>query len=377
MKIANILGYTDEGGASTVQADVDGEMLWFKSQDVTLSPSPEVFGSALLIPAAHRSESLEIDGVLDPVWTSNVGVLNRKVSDWWGIPDVKINSSPEPAGSSHDPQGAKHAQCFSGGVDSFHSLLTSGLKVDALIYVIGFDIALDDSVRINDYLPRLRGIGEEVGSQVIVIRTNLRRHPSFRQTNWERTHGGALAAIGHLLEGEFKSFLIPSGHTTDRWGSHWEIDRFWSSSAVNIVHGDASFQRVEKLRAIGCNTLVLRNLRVCWENRAPLGNCSNCEKCCRTMISLYSADLLQSCETFDNIFPLEQRVDRLEKVPAHLLETYRALYRDLEGGSKAAVREAVARLIDRSAPTLRDKVVNVGRRMFMLFRKSLLKLQRH
>jgi len=54
MRIANLRSWRTNSGGSHVEADVDGEPLWFVSEDAALTPSPEAFASGLLIAAATR-----------------------------------------------------------------------------------------------------------------------------------------------------------------------------------------------------------------------------------------------------------------------------------------------------------------------------------
>ena len=54
MRIANLRSWRTNSGGSHVEADIDGEPLWFASDDAELAPSPEACASALLMAAATR-----------------------------------------------------------------------------------------------------------------------------------------------------------------------------------------------------------------------------------------------------------------------------------------------------------------------------------
>ncbi|HEY8299995.1 MAG TPA: hypothetical protein VIF65_05920 [Methyloceanibacter sp.] len=73
MRIANCRSWRTNSGGSRVEADIDGEPLWFDSDDAPLTPSPEGFASALLIAAATRGEPLEIDAAVDRSWLEQAG----------------------------------------------------------------------------------------------------------------------------------------------------------------------------------------------------------------------------------------------------------------------------------------------------------------
>jgi len=298
MRISS-LTTTFERGVHRVIADVDGTPLWFESADVALSPSPEAFASAMLIPAIVRGEKLTLEDALSPIWLSNVKQILTAFNEWWDYAKIP----PESAAASSTvipseiPRATKTALCFTGGVDSFYTLLRSGYEINYLVYVIGYDMRLDDVRRFAAFEPSLRAAAAAAGAAPVVIRTNLRELSSFSPVSWERTHGGALAAIGHLLGGVAGQLLISSSipYNGDRvWGSHWRTDQFWSSERLSVINVGSEAWRNVKLKSIAGEALVREHLRVCWENREAAGNCSRCEKCVRTRL------LLAGCGELDN-----------------------------------------------------------------------------
>jgi hypothetical protein len=138
-------------------------------------------------------------------------------------------------------------------------------------------------------------VAEERRVRPVRIRTNLREHPLLGGLDWERAHGGALAALGHLSSTSIGRLVIassiPAGEATP-WGSHWRTDALWSSSRVTIVPWGHAWRRDQKVRDICREPLVQRHLRVCWENRSPSGNCSRCVKCLRTALLLLDEGVL-------------------------------------------------------------------------------------
>src|SRR5262245_11422945 len=109
-----------EKGVCRVSAGVDGTPLWFESADAALNPSPEAFASAMLVPAIDRGERLTLEEPVSSVWRSSVRQALSVFNQWWGYPELL----PEPV--HHPPEAARASQTallFSGGVDSFHTLL--------------------------------------------------------------------------------------------------------------------------------------------------------------------------------------------------------------------------------------------------------------
>ena len=344
MRISSLTATFDQG-VHRVIADVDGVPLWFESADVPLSVSPEAFASAMLIPAIARGETLIVEDSLSAAWMSNVSKLLPIFREWWGFPELP----PQPAGvkDGSDTPSDLTALCFSGGVDSFYTLLRSGYTVNYLVFVIGFDVALDDRARFEAFQRSCRTVAAETGARPIIVHTNLREHPSFTHITWESTHGAALAAIGHLLSDSAGKLLISASQTyaqTDPWGSHWRTDRYWSSEKLQIITAGADIHRYDKVRKIAREPLAHAHLRVCWENRAPSGNCSRCEKCVRTRLLLAECGELDKYSVFDGADSLLEDINALPHSNGIKLA-----YRDLslspclDRRLRRAVRELISR----------------------------------
>jgi hypothetical protein len=344
------------GGAHRVRAVVGGEPLWFESPDVVLRPSPEAFGCALLVAALHGGRSLTIGGDVSASWLSNAARLLDVFQEWWGYPRLPPIAAARADGES--PATDQTVLCFSGGVDSFYSLLRSGRRVDVLLTLHGYDIKLRDDARASAFESSLREVAAELGMKPVVVRTNLREHPAFASAPWEHTHGGALAAVGHLLGDSAGRLLISSSypyfnHTP--WGSHWRTDPLWSSDRLEVIHVGAELQRSDKLKAIAREPLVRRHLRVCWENLAPEGNCSRCEKCLRTRLILADLGELENFQVFEGVDTLARRLDSLPAIRGRGRVFARLLER---GRLTPEVKTALRKLIERSrhAKSLRARL---------------------
>jgi len=340
------------GRVSRVEADVDGRTLWYESTDVPLRPAPEGFGSALLPPTLHRGRRLRIDGPVDATWHGNVERLLPIYRRWWGYPEKM--PAVEELVEEDASRGTATALCFTGGVDSFHTLLEYGDPIDRLVFVHGFDVPLADTVRADAFERSLREVAAAVGARAIVVRTNHRLHPaSGRSILWERVHGGALAGVGHLLAGDVGTLVLSSTYTRKGarpWGSHFETDPLWSSSHLEVAHFGADHGRSAKLEAIASYPLVRRHLRVCWENRTPAGNCSRCGKCIVTRLALSEQGALESCETLEGEGTLVRDIDDLR-----CLRLYRGVVGRIvaRGRVRPDVAAATERLLGRSRHTER------------------------
>jgi hypothetical protein len=222
--------------------------------------------------------------------------------------------------------------------------------VDRLIVAQGYDFPLGDDRRLEAVRAAVAEVAEHTGAEVAVIRTNLRDHPVGQRMHWERAHGGPLAALGHACDRVIDELLISATKplfANRPWGSHWETDPGWSSSRLRITHVGAEWRRNDKLAALLDEPLVQRHLRVCWENRAPVGNCGECEKCVRTMVILAAHGRLADFRSFPQDGSLVARIDAVPNVPPDSIPVWVTAMRET---SDRRLRSAIERLVARSAP---------------------------
>jgi len=346
---------TGKGGVQRVSASVEGREIWFEAEGAELLPLPEVLATLLLIPALHFGARVRIDAALDEAWLTNTTRLLPILARWWDYPQVHpIDCAGRAAPSG--PRSARTGLCFTGGADSFHSLLRGPSQPDCLVYVHGFDVSLRDRRRSDAIEGSLREVARVCGKELLLVRSNLRQHPIYAAINWERTHGAALVAVGQLLCAAIGRIVVPSSWSYQDdipWGSTWETDPLWSTSRLDVVHDDATWRRRDKVPQIAAEPLVQQHLRVCWENRAPVGNCSRCEKCLRTMVMLAACGQLGSYRVFDTATPLARLVDGISSLSEHIRPCWRYF---LDCDLEPPVKAAIARLLARSERGPRPRV---------------------
>lgn len=355
----------DAAGVRRVEVETGGGPVWFESPDTALEPSAEAFVCALLVPALERRVQLVLPAPLDPKFRARLDDLLRTFRAWWGYRKDgldRLGAGPAPGTAPAEAVGS----CFTGGVDSFHNLLVAGHRTDVLLFVHGFDIALDDEARFAHFHRSFVRVAEATGARPVVVRTNLRRHALAAGVSWERWHGGAVIAAGHACAGAIGSLWIPPSYRMDRlcpWGSDPRTDPLMSSSRLAVVHPPPREGRVERIAAIGAHPLVREHLRVCYENRTPTGNCSRCEKCVSTMAAFEGHGLLDGVSVFDRARPLEELIDALPYVKGQGL----AVWREIAAlDHRPAVRAALKRLLRRTPGPLKRtywKVIDRWRRL--------------
>ena len=364
------------GGVSRVSANVGGEPLWFESADTKLRLSPEGFGSALLVPAMSHGRDLIFEDPLCPVWLANTRKLMELFSEWFGWNPIKIESTSSCRNPPVSDLPGKRYLCFSGGVDSFYSLLTYPEKIDALMMVHGYDIRLDDEDGARIAFEHVRQVAVEMNLDAVMVRTNYREH-SVAGKKYKYAYGGALACAGHLLFCA-DELIISSGSQYDETpinGSHWMFDSLWSSKAVKITPYGAHLTRGSKLLKISENPVVRRHLHVCQENltgvfelSGKFMNCGRCQKCIRTLLVLHQAGDISDLETFENKGNLDEFLGKTMQIDVHLFDAYHEICRR---GVDEKTERSIRALIRRS------KVLNrmgwAGRRgrkmVFRIFRQ--------
>jgi hypothetical protein len=335
---------TNHNGNHRVTADVAGQEVWFESRVFPLPASSEAFGSALLIPALYHGAPLRLAQAVCPKWQVGAGAAARLAGRWWQLPPLLPEAESLPALPA--TKGTGTALCFTGGLDSFHCLLRGKHRPDWLVFIHGYDIELADEVRLRAFVPSLEQVAVQCGARAVVVTTNLRTHPLVRATPWIHAHGGALAAIGHLLSEQAGQLVIASSvpRTYDiPWGSHWQLDPLWSSGVLTITHEGDDFSREQKAWALANEPLLHHHLRVCWENRSPTGNCSVCDKCVNAMLLLQQAGQLESCSVFQKPQSFVRLLDALPQTT--FVRVYRAM---CQRGLPPEVEAAVQRLLQRT-----------------------------
>ncbi len=300
-----------------------GEDIWFevdRSDQDSISDRADAFLVALLPVAMSLGEPLEVRGEVSPRLLRGTRDVQAILTAWWPkrFRQIELRCSSISV-SRFSPSPAGVGLAFSGGVDSFHTLLQHHAGNEPLepyrlthaVMVSGFDLDVEDPVR----EAALRSIYEpalsELSIRMILLRTNFRSilGAGRRSPGYDYLHGGLLIAAAHVLGPLFRVFSIP-GSTSWRdlvpEGAHPLIDPRLSSESLQITHEGCEASRVEKTAALIDWPPAFSRLRVCsnrnWNNievsRSRVINCGECDKCVRTMVSLEILGALDRFETF-------------------------------------------------------------------------------
>lgn len=284
-----------------------------------------------LVPVAMKlREDIEI---CDPVSSAVAhGIISYIdiLCCWW--PDVfkpiKIKfTSVVDRKDEKRPEGV--GVCFSGGADSFYSLLkhleenepVKDFRITHALIINGFDQLADysgDGISqevFNNFAPML----ERLGVKTLMISNNIKL---FRACVFENkaklfSFSSLLMACIHAFAPIFGRFYI-SGHASWSYedllpmGSHPLLDNMLSSDQLQIIHECSKKGRSGKIQYICDNNEVKNYLRVCFgpyefekSTGKPL-NCGKCEKCVRTVMVLDILDRRSEINTFPLDVPISE-----------------------------------------------------------------------
>jgi hypothetical protein len=317
------------------------------------------FAAALLLPAMKQGEDLIIRGSMSEQLYKGMHVIMHEVLQWdIGLKPIRIEPDTL-VPDTHQPH--RSAAFFSGGVDSFYTYLkhkedpVQTSRIDSFILVNGFDIDLRNARLWERTLKNIGAIATADKIDLMQVRSNIKNlvDPVL---SWNYTHGGCLAAVGLFLRRAFRQIYIASSYTVAEqfpWGSNLATDGYWSTERTTFVHDGTEATRTSKIISqIARSPLALEHLRVCYLNEKEAYNCGKCEKCLRTMISLYAAGALEKSHTFPHHIDPElvaalpgtasesDRIFRLDNLRA--LEE-RNLSPELQQAIKASMNRAAVR----------------------------------
>jgi 7-cyano-7-deazaguanine synthase in queuosine biosynthesis len=321
---------------------VTDQGIWIEA-DVPLADTLEWSAPLRLVKSVAEGEAASL-GRVSPLLASNLETIRDIYAAW--IPGRRIPLNFE-LSSNIAAAASGVSLFFSGGVDSFYSLIKHRDEVDNLVLVHGFDIPLAETKTFALAETQARDVARLFGKRLIVARTNLHWEQSSLYVeqpripcSWEMYGGAALAAVAHALAPNHGKIYIASSYSyadLDAWGSHPLLDPLWSTEALQIVH-DGGETRMDKLRVLVRYPEALSRLRVCWENMGGY-NCGLCEKCIRTMLGLRALGI-ERCAAFpDTLTPERVRQQRLDHVTVKLWRQF--LCAGLPPALNAAVRSAI------------------------------------
>jgi hypothetical protein len=344
---------TNNGHSVDVQFQVNNKTykIFFRTNgDTALSGNLESHLASVLLPCMKTGGGpLIANGEVSSKFITGLSTIQDIYCSWRNSLHRAQIRSATPAQKTS--QSAKRVGAFfSGGVDSFYTLIKRKEEITDLIFVHGFDIELDNTRLREKVSGKTREVASRFGKNLIEIETNIHELLDPYVPWGILGHGAFLASIGHLLSPVFRRIFIPASVTYAYlfpYGTHPVLDHLWSSESLEFIHDGCEASRLTKVGLISKNDLALQSLRVCWKNSVSSYNCGQCEKCLRTMINLKVNNALDRCTTFDMDLDLKRVSKMILNNPAThalMLENLRMLEeQQTDSKLQKALRKALNR----------------------------------
>jgi hypothetical protein len=281
-------------------------------EDASAHTAADAFAAAMLIPGMRSGGDLDIVPPISPELCFRLPRIRDIFHTWYpAFSRIAIHAMPRASGEEKRKPCA--ATFFSGGVDSFYSLLkhrhghgTLPVPLTHVIFMRGVETKLHLSKDVDASEQWVRDVSAAAGVACIFGETNIRTclQGDKSYIHWERHyHGSALAAIASALSFRVGYVCIPSAFSYNHLVAHGStplLDEMYSTERMQVIHDGSEVSRAMKVAKMieWDRDLVLAHLRVCIHNRGGAFNCGKCYKCVRTAIPLRVLGLWQQARTF-------------------------------------------------------------------------------
>lgn len=290
--------------------------LWFRVDAAHrgwLHTGPEAAMAGLVFVAMALGEDIEVTEPVSPRFHYGLRQFMEFFHLWLpaALRPVRI-TTPGHARVAH-PEANAVVCCFSGGVDSFHTLYDhlgdAGLHVDYrpthLFFAHGFDIPVTNP-SYGDIAREFAELARGWNLGFVAMETNIREILDGH-IPWLTGHGAALAASALLLSGGIGTFVIPSTNRHSLQfspcGSNPITDPELCTESLGIVHYGSHRSRIQKILEIAHKPEAQQHLRVCWQNVPGVKNCGRCVKCLKVMMPLALEGVLEKFTAFPSLPP--------------------------------------------------------------------------
>ena len=306
-----------------------------------LSPRPDAAAVALLIPAMRRNENLFVDGTLSERLTFSLNTYQHLLR----LLDPSLNEiriEPEDVDRSA-LEGNGIATGFSGGVDSFAVLARhhygdppAGFRLTHLLFNNVGSHGTGGERLFRERYHRLAPTAERLGLPFIAVNSNL---DSFYSDKFITSHTPRNVSVALALQGGVHRFLYASAYaysqiTLTERNSIAHADPIGlpllSTSALHAVSSGGEYTRVGKTMLVARIPESYRCLDVCTDATAN-GNCSRCNKCLRTLLTLEIGNYL---ERYEGVFNFDVYQRSREDFITRVLTSQQPLMREIREAAR-------------------------------------------
>lgn len=309
-----------ENGDGTVRVQSrietrEGErVLWYQLdaayKDYLVLDRVDAFVVGLIVFAMQINEEIVVDGPISNKLARNLTYYMHIMNMFYPYLHVIPLHFSKRDPLLKCPKGPGVGASFTAGVDSFCTLWDNFKKSEGdgnritHLFNVYVGQRTCGGVDGRTLLKRNRGTVEETAKrlnlELMVMDSNL---DDYYKTRFSRRNGPTIASCVLLLQKLFSVYYIPSALKYSDFvpeGSTPLADHLLSTEVLDFVFDGAQYGRLEKTKIISEWDVTHSLLTVCnykfWEDRI---NCSVCEKCVRTMVTL---DMLGHREHFKHAF---------------------------------------------------------------------------
>jgi hypothetical protein len=189
------------------------------------------------------------------------------------------------------------AIAFSGGVDASFSLVAHQEKmlghlskrIGIGVTAVGWDIKHGDDSAKSTALAKARESLNSFGVDCVSITTNWQ--PDFCP-RWILGFNIGVSTLLQTLSNGCSHGIIAGDLAYSEelgigpHGSHMVTNHLLGSARFPIIPTGGTLSRLERVGVLLKYPILMKNLRVCWQDNAGGGNCGVCEKCVRTQLEL-------------------------------------------------------------------------------------------
>ena len=265
-----------------------------------------IYSSVPLTPNPKKFRKLNFPGTLGVVSLGG-GICQRQMTGGW-----KTNLPKE---NEKRAQGERiFATGISLGVDSFYSILKnlkgeSAVSATVYIYNTTYDKIKEGIPR--EYTDKREEVAETLDLAFIPIMTDIDQimNKNFEFIEYHTFHNMAcVLSLRNLIKGYYLSTgysyneMKPSRTDTACYENY--IEKALNLSDFKMICSGGEVSRIEKTDYIAQSPIVQKNLNVCffWREKHKYLNCTQCEKCIRTVLTL---DVLGKLDLFSEVFDIE------------------------------------------------------------------------
>lgn len=275
--------------------------VYFKGNRLSASPGLEAGLALAILPGMRLRRAIHVKGSISHEFLQGV----RDFMVVWARHFPEFEQVSVTADSYYQACPAstpKVASFFSGGVDSFFTWYKGMEQISDVVFIHGFDMSIKALERRAIVSEKISEAAAEMGVGLVEVETNLTTIVR-EYGDWLRHgHGLGMIAVSRVLGHDISEIRIPGSYSIDQqrpWGSWLATDQLFSDQRLKVVHDACVATRADKVESLSRCDTALKYLRVCSEKKAGnVYNCCRCEKCLRTMVSLYAFGSLEKAASF-------------------------------------------------------------------------------